>query len=277
MKGILEAMMLVNLGCGNRFNKGLDWVNIDFTSLSPLVQAHDLREGIPLPDRCADIVYHSHLLEHFTKQEAQIFVAECRRVLQAGGVLRVVVPDLEGITRAYLKSLDDARAGVNGASARHEWMVTELLDQMVREKSGGEMLEYLSRETIPAEAFILERLGVEAKRIIEGVRASNAKGRTENIGGYLDNIKSLVASALKGGKDPDAKAAFRKSGEVHRWMYDSLSLRKLLEDAGFVGVVQRTAAESYIQGWEGNNLDTEPDGSVYKPDSLFMEGRRPRR
>ena len=33
---------------------------------------------------------------------------ECRRVLKTHGILRVAVPDLEQITRAYLKILEGA-------------------------------------------------------------------------------------------------------------------------------------------------------------------------
>lgn len=266
--------MKLNLGCGSRFNEGKDWVNIDFTSASPLVRAHNLMEGVPLPDASVDLVYCSHLLEHFSKQEAPAFLSECRRVLKQGGVLRVVVPDLEGITRIYLKSLEEARDGKEGAEARHEWMVIELIDQLVREESGGEMLAYLSQASIPAEAFILKRLGVEAKRIIETVRSAGpAKERLSAPGRYLAHLKGLIAPADKG-KNPEAEAAvFRRCGEVHRWMYDSVSLKKLLEVAGFSDITQWNADESYIAGWEQENLDTEPDGSVYKPDSIFMEGR----
>jgi hypothetical protein len=50
---------------------------------------------------------------------------------------------------------------------------------------------------------------------------------------------------------------------------------RLLEDCGFQQIVRRTATESYIPDWPEFNLDTEPDGSVYKPDSLFMEAIKP--
>lgn len=271
-------MKYVNLGCGNRFNKGQGWVNIDFTSADPSVKAHNLRDGIPLPDDSADAVYHSHLLEHFSREEAPFFLAECRRVLKPGCVLRVVTPDLEGVVRAYLKSLEEARMKLDGADERHEWMTIELFDQMVREKSGGEMLKYFSRDTVPAKEFVIERLGTEAKRIIDCVRASRVRTRPgkEGAGGYLHGLRSLAASALKGGKDPDAIAVnFRRSGEIHRWMYDGVSLKKLLMEAGFTGVVVRSASESYMKDWAGQGLDTEPDGSTYKPDSLFMEGLKP--
>jgi predicted SAM-dependent methyltransferase len=268
-------MKYLNLGCGNRFNNGKEWVNIDFTSADPCVKAHNLREGVPLHDNSVDVVYHSHLLEHFAKHEAPVFLSECRRVLKPGGVLRVAVPDLEGITRTYLETLDEARACKEGAEARHEWMIIELIDQMVREKSGGEMLAYLSQASIPAEAFILKRLGVEAKRIIESVRSAGAAKKKRNApSSYLGRLKGLIATADKG-KAPEAKAvAFRRSGEVHRWMYDSLSLKRLIEAAGFTDVARCNADESHIAGWAKETLDTEPDGSVYKPDSLFMEGKK---
>jgi 2-hydroxychromene-2-carboxylate isomerase len=41
------------------------------------------------------VVYHSHVLEHLPKDAAPRFVGECYRVLAEGGILRVVVPDLD--------------------------------------------------------------------------------------------------------------------------------------------------------------------------------------
>jgi hypothetical protein len=60
-------------------------------------------------------------------------------------------------------------------------------------------------------------------------------------------------------------------GEVHHWMYDDYSLKRLLEGNGFSSIVRRTAVESYIKGWESFNLDTEPDGAIYKLYSLYIE------
>jgi len=34
-------------------------------------------------------------------------------------------------------------------------------------------------------------------------------------------------------------------------------------------ITQRLSAESYIPDWASFNLDTEPDGTVYKPDSIL--------
>jgi len=50
-------------------------------------------------------------------------------------------------------------------------------------------------------------------------------------------------------------------------MYDRYSLALLLK-CGLENITQRLSAESYIPDWASFNLDTEPDGTVYKPDSI---------
>ena len=68
---------------------------------------------------------------------------------------------------------------------------------------------------------------------------------------------------------------FRMSGEIHKWMYDQYSLGQLLLEAGFQNPTRKTAFESDIVNWSTFHLDTDPDGSIRKPDSLFMEACKP--
>lgn len=63
-----------------------------------------------------------------------------------------------------------------------------------------------------------------------------------------------------------------KTGELHRWMYDRYSLKALLLKTGFKNIRARDAFTSQIQGWNQFYLDINRDSSVYKPDSLYMEG-----
>jgi hypothetical protein len=58
-------------------------------------------------------------------------------------------------------------------------------------------------------------------------------------------------------------------------MHDSHSLGRLLSSVGFIDLVERQAHDSYIHNWQSFNLDTEPDGTVVRPDSVFVEGRKP--
>jgi hypothetical protein len=57
-------------------------------------------------------------------------------------------------------------------------------------------------------------------------------------------------------------------------MYDRYSLAQLLKEVGFHSPRVCAAAESAIPNFARFQLDTEPDGSVRKPDSLFMEATR---
>lgn len=54
-------------------------------------------------------------------------------------------------------------------------------------------------------------------------------------------------------------------------MYDRYSLRRALERVGFSEVTLQSPDKSRIEDWGSFGLDTEPDGTVYKPGSLYME------
>lgn len=275
----------LNLGCGRRFHPA--WTNVDFTAMGDGVMGYNLTQGIPFPDASFDVVYHSHLLEHLPKSAAEPFLKECYRVLRPKGILRVVVPDLEQIARTYLMIVEQANSGSQKAAANYEWILLEMFDQVVRNQSGGEMGAYLSREYIPNVEFILKRLGIEAKNIIEAVRQQRSQPQSPSVREgqpkrllkqiypflrYPAYRRELLLKKLLGQEYGALQIGrFRQSGEVHQWMYDRYSLACLLKKCGLRNITQRTATESYISDWLSFNLDTEVDGSVYKPDSLFME------
>jgi SAM-dependent methyltransferase len=75
------------------------------------IVVHDVRKPLPFPDGSLSAVYASHLLEHLHFDEGQRLLAECRRVLAPGGVLRLVVPDLRTIVREYLHGIPGAASG----------------------------------------------------------------------------------------------------------------------------------------------------------------------
>ena len=128
VKRLPDGRALINLGCGTHMHP--DWNNLDFSvyarfrphmwlvsilrqvglisperyaQFSKVVQdiiSWDLSRGIPFGEETFDVLYHSHLLEHIDREDAPDFVVECYRVLKPGGVIRVVVPDLETTFRA---------------------------------------------------------------------------------------------------------------------------------------------------------------------------------
>lgn len=253
----IELKML-NLGCGRHFHRS--WVNVDLVSSSPEVISHDLRQPLPFENESFDVVYHSHVIEHLPRPLAPRFLLECYRVLRPRGVLRVAAPDLETIARLYLKNLEGAIAGEANASARYDWMILELLDQLVRDRSGGDMGRYWWLNPMPAEEFVIARVGQEALSIINTLRQSG-----------------VTCSSVP--EDPPTTAEqemqFRQTGELHRWMYDRYSLGALLKKAGFLNAKVCAANESAIPNFNTFQLDIGADGTVRKPDSLFMEATRP--
>jgi predicted SAM-dependent methyltransferase len=267
-------MKLLNLGCGNRFHP--DWVNVDSHPADPSVMAHDMRRGLPFGDGEFAAVYHSHTLEHFRKADAPAFLVECRRVLEPGGVIRVVVPDLERIARTYIRALDAALEGDEAWQRNYEWVMLQLYDQTVREFSGGEMGRVLAQDPVPNREFIVESLGTEAHRIIEAV--ARARDDPAPPPAERPSLRERAIRRLLGPEYPLLQVGrFRDQGEVHFWMYDRYSLARLLTECGFSDPQVVSATESRIPGWAGYDLDTTPGGTVHKPDSLFMEAVRPER
>jgi predicted SAM-dependent methyltransferase len=247
----------LNLGCGACFHP--DWVNVDFAPRDHNVIRHDLRRPLPFADANFEVVYHSHVLEHFSRAFAPVFLKECHRVLKPGGIVRVVVPDLETMIRLYLQNLEAALAGDKDAAQRYEWMIVELLDQMVRETNGGEVAKFWAQKPLPAKEFVIQRAGHEVVRFLDAQSSSNKPEKTSRRA-------SPSAAQI---------ANFREAGEIHKWMYDRYSLRVLLEKTGFTDCQTCVANESRIPNFNSYLLDLNQDGSVRKPDSFFMEATKP--
>ncbi len=279
--------MLVNIGCGATWHPA--WNNLDVRPLHPEVRRWDAGKGLPFRDGEVDACYASHVLEHLTQEQARTFLRESYRVLRAGGIIRLAVPDLEGIAREYLRTLEGAEAGDPSAQRQHRWMTLELLDQLVRDRTGGDMERYLRTEAREQAKYVMARIGQEAKQYMEAERSDAASsGRLDRSGASLGARRNIVARGVRklwsllpakvrrlGQEEQEALriGRFRMSGECHRWMYDRLSLRCLLEESGFAGAQICTAFHSGIPGFADYQLDVA-DGLVRKPDSLFMEATK---
>lgn len=278
-------MNYLNVGCGSRFHP--NWTNLDLVATDPSVLSHDVRQGIPFPENSFEVVYHSHVLEHMEKSDARKFIAECVRVLKPGGVLRVAVPDLERIVCDYLTELDAALSGDPAAEANHEWLMLELFDQFAREKSGGEMAEYLRRDSLPNRSFVEKRIGSSLFDVVAD--HSPGFGQRKSISAKLRRIVRAGGRFFLNSRYRRdwffrlffrreypllQSGRFRHAGEIHRWMYDRFSLGRILQEAGLADILVRSAWDSYIPNWPSYQLDLEEDGTIVKPDSLFMEGRK---
>ena len=279
-----EAPALLNIGCGEHFHPA--WMNLDLVPQHPSIVTHDVKKSLPFADRKFDAVYHSHVLEHLPIEVGQYCIGECFRVLKPGGVLRIVVPDLERIVELYLETHIRAWKGDPNAREDYYWMKLELLDQMVRARSGGLMGQYMSNPGIKNREFVQSRVGHEFLNCDKTEEPATSRPTFEEARNLLSRISSatyqlrrkLAKRCVRILLGRDAKPAldeglFRMQGEVHRWMYDRFSLRDACETAGFKEFRVVSATQSQIPGFEKFELDVM-DGAVRKPDSLFVECRK---
>jgi SAM-dependent methyltransferase len=66
----------------------------------------DATTRIPCASGSVAAVYSSHMIEHLDRREAHAFLAEVRRILRPGGVVRIAAPDIARLVREYLATED---------------------------------------------------------------------------------------------------------------------------------------------------------------------------
>ncbi len=253
--------MKLNCGCGKKYVVEDDWVNIDFIPADANVKKVNLLGELPFAASSVDVVFSSHMLEHFTRSQAEVFLKRCYRIMKKGGIVRIVVPDLEDVCKEYLRVLELAKTS-DDYSEKYKYVTIELLDQISRKKSGGEMLKYWLSENADIE-YIKERTGFpEEFDRVAAIQQQKRKGFINKILGIIQ--KNPLANKYMVGR-------FMFQGEVHQWMYDRYSLPSLLQESGFNKCTVMKCAESDIPNWGKYGLEVNADGSEYKPHSIYVE------
>ncbi len=90
----------ISLGSGS-IDFGKDWYHIDAGNYKHLTSKNITK--LPYKDNSVDLIYASHVLEYFDREEALDVIKEWRRVLKKGGELRIAVPDFEAMNELYTK------------------------------------------------------------------------------------------------------------------------------------------------------------------------------
>jgi predicted SAM-dependent methyltransferase len=89
-------MVKLHIGCGKR-DFGTDWFGIDLVRYRH-VQWQDVTY-LPFNDKCVDIIYSSHLIAYFDREEIIPILKEWKRVLKQGGILRLATPDWDALRK----------------------------------------------------------------------------------------------------------------------------------------------------------------------------------
>jgi SAM-dependent methyltransferase len=270
----------VNLACGGVFVTGDGWINLDYSASTQGIQRADLLGRLPLPDDHVTLVYCSHFLEHIPRDQVAGFLAECRRILAPGGVLRLVLPDLENLCRAYLTHRE------RGDHEKADFVLLEMIDQCVRRESGGELGRYYRRLKSSPNShaamidFVRERTGENllghslggslqtwGAAAVHLMRA--IQRRAEHV--WTRGILLLLPKAFRA-----QNVSIAGVGELHHWLWDFEQLRTELERAGFETVERFSASDSSVFGFPFHPLDLDNDGRPRKGDSsMYIEAIKP--
>jgi len=99
-----QAPFRMHIGPGQHWQKPTaHWIAVDVDpERGDLVIDFNDFTRFPLPDASVVAIYGSHVFEHMSVYATPLVFRECRRILQPGGVLRLILPDAEKSLREYV-------------------------------------------------------------------------------------------------------------------------------------------------------------------------------
>jgi predicted SAM-dependent methyltransferase len=169
-------MRKLNLGCGGNILAG--WENHDSDV--------DIRNPLPYEDESIDFIFIEHCVEHVTTPDAVRFFAECLRILNHEGTLRVAVPSCDKIydlaDEPYLKW--HGQSGF-GDGTRRGAVRSILLDHGHLSAWNHSILE-----------ACLFAAGFEQEKIY-GSTIGELEGHGKVIGEHNNAIETIVMEAVK--------------------------------------------------------------------------------
>lgn len=173
-----------------------------------------------LKNSSAEPVYSSRFLECIPRDQVALFLQDCWRILGPGGVLRVVVPDLENLSRTFPAHRDQAE------HMKADSVVLGLPDHCVWRTSGGKSARYYqSLKAVPKNkkntmAYVGKTTGEDLKTLPRRAQAE--------LGLDPAAVTPRLRAALDPGSDQAATASLpraqREPGQCGRVPSLALSL-----------------------------------------------------
>jgi len=219
--------LFVQYGCGLSAPK--NWINFDSSPRLRLekmpivssiivalagrlfpknVRVGNIVRGLPVPDRSANAVYCSHVLEHLPRDGLPIALKNTLRILIPGGIFRLVVPDLVWRAKCYLDAVATQDKG-----AADTFLEACLLGRRRRPRS----LMGMARDYLGGSAHfwmydfgslkaLLEEAGFTAVRRCEfGDSAEPAFGEVEDRERFFDQGQPELAIEALRPQEPNSR------------------------------------------------------------------------
>lgn len=95
-----EFQIKLHLGCGKR-DFGKKWIHVDGEKF-PHVILHDITNLDHFKNNFFHLMYASHVIEYFDREEVIPVLEEWIRVLRPAGILRLAVPDFRAMAELYI-------------------------------------------------------------------------------------------------------------------------------------------------------------------------------
>jgi predicted SAM-dependent methyltransferase len=106
-------LLKLHLGCGMRYIPG--FVHVDINDAPHIDHCLPLDDLSFFKSDSVDLIYASHVLEHFGRNEVQAVLNGWYRILKPGGILRLAVPDFSSVVKLYEnEGLKDGLSGLIG-------------------------------------------------------------------------------------------------------------------------------------------------------------------
>lgn len=247
------------------------WENCDFAPQSKNVRQIDLSKKLPYENHTFDAIYCSHFIEHIHLDKIHEFFTECERVLKPKGLIRIVLPDFENIAREYVRNID------LGHYKFSEFNIVEMIDQLVRNKSGGSLSDWYIKAKNDSEmsSYINTRTGYEFKSrdLLNISFLTRLKRLTFYKLQFLIQLKviNLVVSLFPRWFR-DNHISKTRTGEKHMWVHDYHSISNCLQLSGFSGISKVDSHNSAILNFPLFPLDLNEHGKSRKgSESMYIE------
>ncbi len=94
----VSKLKKLNIGSGRDMKA--DFINVDHRAIEGVDLVADLHD-LPFEAGTIEEIYASHVVEHFTERDAKKILSYWFTLLKKGGVIRIVVPNIDVMARQY--------------------------------------------------------------------------------------------------------------------------------------------------------------------------------
>jgi hypothetical protein len=168
----------------------------------------DIVKGLPVKRGTVTAIYASHVLEHLCYDDFWLALANTYESLAAGGVFRLIVPDLEARARRYVKKLEAGDPEAAGRFLRETGLgqasPPRTLAQRLRKLWGN--TEHLWMWDEPSMASALRQTGfVDIRRCHFGDATDPSFSAVERADRFKDVVTGDVELAMECRKPEDGQ------------------------------------------------------------------------